>query len=139
MAEHAVESQFLLTEDQLLQQRISDHLGEIATAMHRMADAMEESTIVDGITHPQIREPPPSYAMSTHVVSDPTHPWPQSPVHNRIDALERDKRTLQIAFGMAIAGIAIYFICSTDEPIPLPLLLGMLLALAVGYTISRGN
>ena len=113
MAEHAVESQFLMTEDQLLQQQMSDHLREIATAMHRMADAMEEPTIVDGITHPQIREPPPSYAMSTHLVGDPTPPWLQNPVHDRIDGLERDKRMLQIAFGIAVTGIAIYFICST--------------------------
>ena len=105
--------------------------------MQRMADAMEESTIVDGIKHLQIREPPPSYAMSTHLVSDPARPWLQSPVHDRIDAIERDKRTLQIAFGIAMAGIAICFICSADKPILLPLLLGMLLVLAVGYTISR--
>ena len=107
--------------------------------MERMAGAIEESTIVDGMTHPQIREPPPSYAMSTHFVLDPGRPCLQSPVHDRIDAIERDKRTLQIAFGMAMIGIAICYICSKGEPIPLPVLLGMLLALAVGCAVSRRN
>ena len=125
MAAPAAESPSLVTEDQLLQQRISDHLENIATAMNRMADAMED--------------PPPPYAMSTHFVNDPRSPCLQSPVHDRIDAIERDNRTLQIAFGIVMTGIAIFFICKGDQPIPLPLLLGMLSALAVGYVISRRN
>lgn len=128
MAVPAEENPSLMTEDQLLQQRISDHLEQIATAMRRMADAMEEST-----------EPPPSYTMSNQLISDRTRPWLQNSLHDRIDAIERAERTLQIVFSIAIAGIAIYFICSADGPIPLPLGLGMLLALAVGYTISTRN
>ena len=139
MAALAVESRTLVTEDQLLQQKISDHLEKIATAMKRMADAMEESTIFDGMTHPQIREPPPSYAVSTHLVLDSGRPYLQTPVHDRIDAIERDKRTLQIAFGIAMTGIAICYICSEGEPIPLSVLFGMLLALVVGCTVSRRN
>lgn len=121
MATPAVEGPSLITEDQLLQQQISDHLESIATAMNRMADAMEE--------------PPPPY----HLVNDPRRPCLQSPVHDRIDAIERDNQTLQIAFGIVMTGIAIFFICRGDQPIPLPLLLGMLPALAVGYVISRRN
>ena len=139
MAALAVENRTLVTEDQLLQQKISDHLEKIATSMKRMADAMEESTIFDGVTHPQIREPPPSYAVSNHLVLDSRRPFLQTPVHDRIDAIERDKRTLQIAFGIAMTGITICYICSEGEPIPLSLLLGMLLALAVGCAVSRRN
>ena len=124
MAAPAVENPSLITEDQLLQQQISDHLESIATAMNRMADAME---------------PPPSYAMSTDFVNDPRRPYLQSPVHDRIDAIERENWTLQIAFGIVMTGIAVFFICRADQPIPLPVLLGMLSALAVGYVISRRN
>ena len=97
MAAPAVESPSLMTEDQLLQQQISDHLESIAVAMNRMADAMEE--------------PPPPYAVSNHLVNDHRRPCLQSPVHDRIDAIERDNRTLQIAFGIVTTGIAIFFIC----------------------------
>ncbi len=137
MAAPAVESRILMTEDQLLQQQISDHLDKIATAMRRMADAMEESTIVDGITHPHIREPPPSYDSSINIVIDPGRPCLQTTICDRIDAIERDKRTLQMAFGIAMTGTAICYFYSEGPAIPLPALFGMLLALAVGCAISR--
>ena len=139
MAAPAVESRTLMTEDQLLQQKISDHLEKMATAMKRMADAMEESTMVDGMTHPQIRESTPSYAMSTHFVIDPGRLFLQNPVHDRIDAIERDKRSLQTAFGIAMTGIAVCYIWCEGKSIPLPVLLGLLIALGVGCAISKTN
>ena len=137
MAATAVESRTMMTENEVVQQRISDHLGEIRTAMTRMAVAMEASTINDRITHRQVREPPPAYEMSTNIVIEPGRPDLQIPIHDRIDAIERDKRTLQIAFGMAITAIAICYIYSEAKPIPLPVLLSMLLAFAVGCAVSR--
>lgn len=137
MAAAAAESRTMMTEDELVQQRITDHLEKIATAMERMANAMETSTIVEGIGHGQIREPPPSYDVSTNIVIDPGRPWLQDPVHDRIDAIERDKRTLQIAFGIGITGIAICYNYSKADAIPLPVLLGMLLALLVGCAVTR--
>ena len=127
----------MMTEDELVQQKISDHLEKIGMAMARMADAMETPTIDDRITHRQVREPPPSYDMSTNIVVGPGRPGLQSPVHDRIDAIEKDQRTLQIAFSMAITGIAICYIYSEGKAIPLPAVFGMLLVLAVGCAVSR--
>ena len=135
----AVERRAMMTEDELVQQRIFDYLEKIDTAMRRMADAMETLTINDRVTHRQVREPPPSYDMSTNIVIDPGRPYIQIPIHDRIDAIERDKRTLQMAFGMAITGIAICYIYSEGKAIPLPVVFGMLLALAVGCAVSRRN
>ena len=137
MAAPAVESRNLMTEDQLIQQRISDHLETIARAMERMADAGEEFTIIDGITHPQIREPPPSYDSLTNIVIDPGRPRLETTLCERIDAIERDKRTMQMAFGIAMTGIVICYIYSEGPAIPLPALLGMLLALSIGCAVSR--
>ena len=128
----------MMTEDELVQQRIFDYLEKIDTAIQRMADAVATLTINDRITtHRQVREPPPSYDMSTNIVIDPGRHDIQIPIHDRIDAIERDKRTLQMAFGMAITVIAICYIYSEGKPIPLPVLLSMLLALAVGCAVSR--
>lgn len=127
----------MVTENELVQQRIDDHLAKIAAAVGRMADAMETLTNSGGINHRQIREPPPPYNMSTNTVNNPRRPWLQDPVHDRIDAIERDNWTLQIALDIAITGIAICYIYSEAGGIPLPLLLLMLLALAVGYAVSR--
>ena len=137
MAAAAVQSRTMMTENELVQQRIDDHLAKIATAMERMAVAMETSAIDEGINHRQIRDPPPSYDVSTNTVIGPRRPRLQDPVHDCIHAIERNIRTLQIAFAIAITGIAICFNYSEADRIPLPVLLGMLLALAAGYAVSR--
>ena len=138
MAAAAVQSRTMMTEGELIQQKICDHLAKIDTAMERMADAMTTAAIGGGTNHQQIPENPPSYDVSTNADIDPERIRLQDPVHDRIDALERNYRTLQIAFGIAITAIAICYYYGEAAEIPWPILLVMLLAIIVG-AVSRRN
>ena len=139
MATAAVQSRTMITENELVQQGISEHLAKIAASTERIAVSMEKLAVVEGINHRQVREQPPSYDVATNTVIGPRRPRLQNPVHDYIEAIERDLRTLQIAFAIAIIGIAICYTYSEAGGIPLPVLLGMLLVLAAGFAVSRRN
>ena len=138
MVAAAVQSRTMMTEVELIQQKICDHLAKTDTSMERMADAMRTASIGKAINHQQIHEKPPSYDVSTNADISPERPQLQDPIHDRIDAIERNYRTLQIAFGIAITANAICCYYSDAPEIPLPILLVMLLAIIVG-AVSRWN
>ena len=127
-----------MTEDELIQQKIFDHLAKIDTAMERMADAMRTAAIGGGINHQQIHEKPP-YDVSTNADMDPERTRLQDSLHDRIDAIEKNIRTLQIVFAIAIIFIAICYYYSGATAVSLPVCLVMVLVIITGIVVSMRN